>query len=239
MADHDDKDLDAAERALGTEPRSRESAEERHARRAWDDRLAPLALAAPPAEPPADMFQRIERGLDGEAETAKIVQLAERRARRWRAVALATSSIAACLMVIVAAGLVSLYNQLDNAVLVPPTAPQQSYVALVTPEGGGGPAMIVEVRFTDFFGEGTQTGIVTVQPLRVDAPQDRVLELWRIPPGQAPQSVGLVDPDEVTLLNVAAEPGDIMAITVEPPGGAPGGIPSGPPILSGPLIATR
>jgi anti-sigma-K factor RskA len=30
-----------------------------------------------------------------------------------------------------------------------------------------------------------------------------------------------------------------MAITVEPPGGAPGGIPSGPPILSGPLIATR
>lgn len=237
MADQDDKDLDAAERALGTEPRIRESAEERRARRAWDDRLAPLALAAPPAEPPADMFQRIERGLDGEAETAKTVQLAERRARRWRAAAIAMGGIAACLLVAVVT-VVSTFPLVEGQIATP-AAPRESYVALVTPEGGGGPAMIVEVRFTDFFGEGTQTGIVTVQPLRVDAPQDRVLELWRIPPGQAPQSVGLVDPDEVTLLNVAAEPGDIMAITVEPPGGSPTGAPSGPPILSGPLIPTR
>jgi anti-sigma-K factor RskA len=185
------------------------------------------------------MFQRIERGLDDGADTAKIVQFAERRARRWRAVAMAASGIAACLMVIVAAGLISVYNRLDNSVLAPPMAPTRSYVALVTPEGGGGPAMIVEIRFLDLVGEGSPTGIVTVQPLRVDTPEGRVLELWRIPPGQAPQSVGLVDPDQLTLLNVAAEPGDIMAITVEPPGGAPGGVPSGPPILSGPLIEAR
>jgi anti-sigma-K factor RskA len=219
----DNNDLDAAERALGTEPRGHESAEERRARRAWDDRLAPLALAAPPAEPPANMFQRIERGLDGEAETATIVLLAERRARRWRAVALASGAVAACLALWIAAAPLGL--------LPPEELPARSYVALVTPEGGSGPAMIVEMDI--------ETGIATVRALRVSAPQGRTLELWRIPPGEAPQSVGLVDPDQPTLLNVAAEPGDIMAITVEPPGGAPGGIPSGPPILSGPLVPVR
>ncbi|MGF1630630.1 MAG: anti-sigma factor domain-containing protein [Kiloniellaceae bacterium] len=222
MADHDDKDLDAAERALGTEPRDREIAEEHRARKAWDDHLAPLALAAPPAEPPADMFERIERGLDGAGNTAKIVQLAERRARRWRALAIASGAVAACLALWIAAAPLG---------LLPEEAPARNYVALVTPEGGSGPAMIVEVDI--------QTGVATVRALRVAAPQGRALELWRIPSGQAPQSVGLVDPDQPTLLNVAAEPGDVMAITVEPPGGAPGGVPSGPPILSGPLIATR
>jgi len=219
----DNKDLDAAERAIGTEPRGQESAEERRARRAWDDRLAPLALAAPPAEPPADMFKRIERGLDVQPEAAKVVQFAERRARRWRAAAIAMGAVAACLALWIAAAPLGLF---------PPEAlPARNYVALVTPEGGSGPAMIVEMDI--------ETGIATVRALRVSTPQGRSLELWRIPPGQAPQSVGLVDPEQPTLLNVAAEPGDIMAITVEPPGGAPGGIPSGPPILSGPLIPTR
>lgn len=237
MADQDDKNLDAAERALGTEPRDKESAEERRAREDWDSMLAPLALAAPPAGPPADMFERIERRIegkadsatDGAADSAQVIRLAERRVRRWRAAAVAMTGIAACL---------ALWIAIDPiGPGAPPTVPQRNYVALVTPEGGGGPAMIVEVRFADPVGE--EAGVVTVQPLSIEAPEDRVLELWRIPPGETPQSVGLVDPDQPTLFNVAVEPGDVMAITVEPPGGAPGGIPSGPPILSGPLVETR
>lgn len=223
MADHDEKDLDAAERALGTEPRDRESPEERRARRAWDDRLSPLALAAPPTEPPAGMFERIERRLDGEESAAKVIQLAEHRAQRWRAVALVSGAVAACLALWIAGAPLGL--------LPPEEPPARNYVALVTPEGGSGPAMIVEMDI--------ETGVATVRALRVSTPQGRALELWRIPPGQAPQSVGLVDPDQPTLLNVAAEPGDIMAITVEPPGGSPTGAPSGAPILSGPLVRTR
>jgi anti-sigma-K factor RskA len=227
MADQEDKDpdkdLDAGERALGTEPRGRESAAERRARQAWDDRLAPLALAAPPAEPPAGLFERIVSGIDGERDTAKIIQLAERRARRWRALAVASGAVAAGLALWIAAAPLGL--------LPPEEAPARNYVALVTPEGGSGPAMIVEVDIG--------TGVATVRALRVSAPQGRTLELWRIPPGAAPQSLGLVDPDQATIVNVTAEAGDVMAITVEPPGGAPGGVPSGPPILSGPLVATR
>ncbi|MEQ8356644.1 MAG: anti-sigma factor [Kiloniellaceae bacterium] len=228
MAESEEDDLNAAERALGTAPRDGESAAQHQARKGWDAMLAPLALAAPPAEPPADMFARIERGLDSGAESAKIIHLAERRARRWRAVAFATSGIAACLVVVVGAGLIMLAENLR----ITAPAPQQSYVALVTPEGGGGPAMIVEVN--------TTTGIATLRALRVDKPADRSLELWRIPPGGAAQSLGLVDPGRsVSLINAALEPGDTLAVTVEPPGGAPGGVATGPIVLSGPLIETR
>ena len=231
MADQDDdKHLDAAERALGTEPREHESAEGRRARADWDAKLAPLALAAPPVQPPADMFQRIERGITGEPDTAKIVQLAERRARRWRAVAMATSGIAACLMVVV--GVVISTFPLIQGNNVPPGVPPQGYVALVTPEGGSGPAMIVEVDVAK--------GTAIVRSLRVETPENRALELWRIPPGGTAISLGLVDPERPNLLaDAALRPGDTLAITVEPPGGAPGGVATGPVILSGPLVEVR
>jgi len=225
MADHDDdKHLDAAERALGTESRDQESAAERRARADWEAKLAPLALAAPPAERPTDMFQRIERALDGERDSAKVIQLAERRARRWRGIAVAASAIAACLAVWIAAAPLGL--------LPPPGEPARNYVALVTPEGGGGPAMIVEVD--------TASGIATVRALRVETPENRALELWRVADGAAPQSLGLIDPaNPLMQLSVAAEPGDTLAVSVEPPGGSPTGAPTGPVILSGPLIQTR
>jgi anti-sigma-K factor RskA len=39
--------------------------------------------------------------------------------------------------------------------------------------------------------------------------------------------------------NVAVEPGDTLAVSVEPPGGSPSGAPTGPVILSGPLVEAR
>ena len=231
MAGPEEKDLDAAERALGTEPRDTESAEERRARAVWDDKLAPLALAAPPVAPPADMFQRIERGLEGEAETAKIIRLAERRARRWRAVAIATSGIAACLLVVIGTALLSLS---DGLLYTPPVT--RHYVALMTPQGGG-PGMTINISYGDKEG---MPDLVTINPYQVDVPQGRALELWQIPAGGTPKSLGIIDlANPMHAINTSLQPGDTMAITVEPPGGAPGGVPSGPPILSGPLIQTR
>src|SRR3546814_6632779 len=62
--------------------------------------------------------------------------------------------------------------------VAPPAVPQRSYVALVTPEGGGGPALVVEV---DFYGEARSSGTVRIQSLQVEAPAGRSLELWRVP----------------------------------------------------------
>ena len=229
MAGPEEKDLDAAERALGTEPRVTESAEERRARAVWDDKLAPLALAAPPVAPPADMFQRIERGLEAEADTAKIIQFAERRARRWRAVAMATSGIAACLLIVVGAALISLSDQL----FFTPPASQRNYVALMTPQGGG-PGMTVSISYVR---EGSPD-LVTISPYQVEVPEGRALELWQVPAGGTPNSLGLIDLDSVMhAINVDLEIGDTLAVSVEPPGGSPTGAPTGPVILSGPVIA--
>lgn len=76
----------------------------------------------------------------------------------------------------------------------------------------------------------------------VPAPADargRVPELWLIPPGEAPRSLGLVSIDKSHTVSVPADirralaAGSILAITLEPQGGAPQGVPTGPIIVKG------
>ena len=69
--------------------------------------------------------------------------------------------------------------------------------------------------------------------------QGRVPELWLIPPGEAPKSLGLVSVDKAQLVVVpkallrALAKGSTLAISLEPPGGAPQGVPTGPIIAKG------
>ncbi|HEY0230300.1 MAG TPA: anti-sigma factor [Dokdonella sp.] len=82
-------------------------------------------------------------------------------------------------------------------------------------------------------------GTMVVQPTSVEIPQGRVPELWLIPPGDAPHSLGVLDPNRANSVIVPKEllaalgPRAIVAVTVEPPGGGPGGKPSGPIIAKG------
>lgn len=70
-------------------------------------------------------------------------------------------------------------------------------------------------------------------------PQGRVPELWLIPPGRAPRSLGLVSIEKSHTVKVpqdvvtALGAGSVLAITLEPPGGAPAGAPTGPIIAKG------
>lgn len=68
-------------------------------------------------------------------------------------------------------------------------------------------------------------------------------ELWLIPPGEAPKSLGLVSTDKTqsitvpkTLLRALAK-GSTLAVSLEPPGGAPQGTPTGPIIAKGGIEA--
>jgi anti-sigma-K factor RskA len=64
------------------------------------------------------------------------------------------------------------------------------------------------------------------------APAGQVHELWIIAPGAAPVSLGLLE-DEPLVVGYPAPPeGWLFAVSVEPAGGAPRGLPSGPVILS-------
>lgn len=64
------------------------------------------------------------------------------------------------------------------------------------------------------------------------APEGQVHELWVIAPGQPPVSLGLLA-DKPLVVNYPVPPeGWVLAVSVEPAGGAPGGLPTGPVILT-------
>lgn len=78
--------------------------------------------------------------------------------------------------------------------------------------------------------------LVPVQPREIAASNS--LQLWAIPSGAKPISLGLVNAKESTQLtaaNVTLSPGTTIAISLEPQGGSPTGQPTGPVIFSGTL----
>ena len=69
----------------------------------------------------------------------------------------------------------------------------------------------------------------------------RVLELWLIAPGDQPRSLGLIEAGRPVHINL---PPDLirriaadatLAVSLEPPGGSPTGLPTGPVIANGKL----
>ncbi|MCG2601060.1 MAG: anti-sigma factor [Achromobacter sp.] len=140
----------------------------------------------------------------------------------WRGLAfwrIASGALAALLV----AGVVIYPMQVDRA------ARAQLMAVLQSPEAQ---AMLV-VR-------ADEAGGLRIQALQNLATRagDKALELWAIPPGQAPQSVGLVSPEGLTALRRAQGLAGVqqLAITLEPPGGSPTGAPTGPVIMSGDVL---
>jgi anti-sigma-K factor RskA len=131
-----------------------------------------------------------------------------------------------------------------NAVRVPEAAPPQP-VVVATPvvepvpmastlaRDDGKPGFVATVD--------QRSGRMTITPLEPIVESGRVQELWLIPADGTPRSLGIVSaeraqsglvPEEwLALLDARA----ILAITLEPPGGGPGGKPTGPVTAKGPM----
>jgi anti-sigma-K factor RskA len=68
-------------------------------------------------------------------------------------------------------------------------------------------------------------------------------ELWLLPPGGAPLSLGLLNEQGGTVMQPATavrdlvQPGVGMAVSIEPPGGSPTGAPTGPVVYSGSILS--
>lgn len=77
---------------------------------------------------------------------------------------------------------------------------------------------------------------VRVSPLNMASVSDsRSLQLWMIPAGGQPVSIGLLDPKETrqfTVTTPGLEKGTVMAISLEPARGSPTGQPTGPVVFS-------
>lgn len=75
-------------------------------------------------------------------------------------------------------------------------------------------------------------------------PPGKSFELWMVPGGQAaPVSLGVIKTDRAQTVRLTAAASQMLstiqglAVSVEPEGGSPTGAPTGPVILSGPVVA--
>jgi hypothetical protein len=74
-------------------------------------------------------------------------------------------------------------------------------------------------------------------------PTGRSTQLWLIPAGRAPISVGVFAPDTTNVLPLSPElltqlgPAAALAVSIEPLGGSPTGQPTGPVVAKGAIIS--
>jgi anti-sigma-K factor RskA len=182
----------------------------------WQARLLPLTAAVPPQQPPARVWRAIEARLWPQPAPESWW----RRLTLWRG----------------AAGLGSAAT-FGLALLLANPPPAQPPVVVVlqgtdTAAAGGFVASV----------SGDGRALVTRALLPVALPADRVLELWSVPPQGNPRSLGLIAADGVTVLAPGRLPGTLLrggtaalAVSVEPPGGSPTGVPTGPVVFAGKL----
>lgn len=189
----------------------------------WEQRLGSLHAGIAPVEVPAHVWQRIRSRLGWATPPA--------RAGLWQSIGLWRTATAIAVAAAIAAILVG---------RAPPRVPQQPTVALQPAAGpvttlasdSGAPGWLASIDV----GRGTM--LLVPVPAPPDA-RGRVPELWLIPPGKAPQPLGLLSSNRSHAIVVppglrpALRSGSLLAVSLEPPGGAPHGAPTGPIVAKG------
>ena len=229
--DHEGTGLTAAAYVLGVlGPAQRRAAERRLGRDTvfarevayWEGRLGGLADAVPEVAPPGDGWARIEAALARAAGSAEPRAGIWQSLAFWRGLALGASALAAaCLAALIYVG-----------ALAPLGAP---LVAKLDAEGG-------QTGFVAAVSSGV--GSLTIVPAALlSAQEQKAFELWLIPAGDKPHSLGLIDPTRPITIDVPKDllskvnSEAILAVSLEPPGGSPTGQPTGPVIANGKLAA--
>lgn len=189
---------------------------------AWEQRLAPLIDEIAPVPVPFALWPRIQvaTGLAVPDRAKPAVDGASwwQNLPLWRWLSVAS--------LVAAAGFAGLFF----ATRPPTPTPSQSLVATMAQDDG-------KVLFTATID--AASGNLIVMPLGVDIPAGRVAELWLIPPGDKPHSLGLIDARRArpvivpAALRSALAAKALVAVSLEPPGGAPRGQPTGPIIAKG------
>lgn len=213
--------LDSAERAVVAARRQREPALDA-AIAAWEVRLAPLMDEIAPVPPPDHLLDLIMDRIDGVAGN-NAVALLQRRLRTWRIATLAACAVAASLGLFVA-----------TSSLAPPQ-PGRNFVAVLQHDAAS-PAFIVSVDVA--------ARSLTIRSVAAAPQTDRSYELWLVNSRlSAPRSLGVVQNAGFTVASsrLSGLPTKIVrdatfAVTLEPLGGSPSGLPTGPILYSGPLV---
>jgi anti-sigma-K factor RskA len=185
----------------------------------WEERLSGLADTIAPVEPPSDAWARIARAISAPAPRGGSIW---QNLAFWRGFAIASSALAAAS--IAALAYIGLVPQARAPLMATLTgsAGQPNFVAAVTTSGNS----------------------IVVVPASLLTNDPRAIELWLIPAGETrPRSLGLIQPGQPIRLNI---PPDLagrvgsdatLAVSLEPPGGSPTGLPTGPVIATGKLTS--
>ena len=195
----------------------------------WTGRLAPVLDEVESREPPDALWDRIAAriSLEAEARPDNVVRL-RRGVGLWRAYAAAATAIAASL-----AWLLMVRAPPPPAVAPLPPPPM---VAAMTAQGS--PAQLVAT-----WNPGSRSLVVAAAVPPAAAP-GKDHELWFIPADGKPRPMGLMPRSGAMRATLAPEmarqlaAGVTLAVSVEPIGGSPTGLPTGPVIAAGPLVAT-
>ena len=180
----------------------------------WQNRLAPLVAEIAPVDPPLYVWPRVRNAVFG----------VERRSRFddvsfWRWLTAGAGAVAAAALVFAFV-----------ATRTPAPTVLAPLVAAINLDDGK-PAFVATIDLA--------RGTMIVMPIAAVIPAEKVPELWLIPPGDTPHSLGVVDvahPVSVTIpaaLRNAITLQAAVAISIEPRGGSPTGQPTGPVIAKG------
>ena len=206
----------------GVERRLPNDAALRTAVAAWEARLLPLTALAPPLEPPAALWSRIEQGTERKpVAAARRPAPTPTRSGWWNNLALwrglAAGGLAAALLLAV------------RPDLAPMGSATPQYVVVLVAPGGQAPGWVVQVN---------SPRDLSLTPLNRDTtasapPADKAFQFWTKADNWAgPVSLGLVRPGEPLRVRLdklpALQPNQLFEITLEPPLGSPTGRPTGP-----------
>jgi anti-sigma-K factor RskA len=234
MSELDDIDGLAAEYVLGTLSREeREAAAARalsdvafaRAVADWERRLGPLAEVVAPLVPPADLYSKIRAhiGLSTNVVSLKAREQAlAQRASRWRNIATGMTALAASL-----AGIVVWQDHERREMPTQYVAVLQASEAL--------PAFLLTVD--------TKSNMFVISAMQKPKEPEKSYQLWLVHNDMPePKSLGVFNDQDMEVMPMAGgKLHDMMmdgtyAVSVEPKGGSPTGLPTGPVVFSGKLV---
>jgi anti-sigma-K factor RskA len=196
----------------------------------WEERLTGLADAVAPVSPPQATWSRIETAIGVAPRSPSVWPRSPTVSPRppsvwqslafWRSFGIASATLAAASIAALAyIGLVPSARPPLMATLGG-SAGQPNFVAAVTASGNS----------------------LVIVPAALLTNDPRAFELWLIPAGETrPRSLGLIQPGQPIRLEIPSDlagrvtPDATLAVSLEPPGGSPTGLPTGPVIAAGKL----
>ncbi len=180
----------------------------------WEERLAGLADEVDPVPPPDRVLAGLRRTL-----------FAERDRPWWRKLGIGQAlggALASALLLMLA---------LNQGWLGPTPLPPPAFEAEIAAEDR---SLVIAAAYV------AEEGALFLDRRVGAALPGRALELWLIPEGAAPVSLGVLPADALVRVPVApalrpALAGALLAVSDEPPGGSPTGAPTGAVLAAGPV----